>query len=83
MRIPTCVELARAVTDTTLQANEHHRKHLESLPSTPYPLKPTGDPAEVVLRSTPSLHGHIDGTSPHLVGEMESQSVDGKPFHQR
>ncbi|KAF2734344.1 hypothetical protein EJ04DRAFT_466863 [Polyplosphaeria fusca] len=28
-------------------ANEHHRKHLESLPSTPYPLGPSGDPAEV------------------------------------
>ncbi|KAF2465187.1 NADH-ubiquinone oxidoreductase [Lindgomyces ingoldianus] len=28
-------------------AHEHHRKHLESLPSTPYPLGPTGDPAEV------------------------------------
>ncbi|OCK75898.1 NADH-ubiquinone oxidoreductase [Lepidopterella palustris CBS 459.81] len=28
-------------------AHEHHRKHLESLPSTSYPLAPTGDPAEV------------------------------------
>ncbi|KAF7503760.1 hypothetical protein GJ744_003302 [Endocarpon pusillum] len=28
-------------------AHEHHRKYLESLPSTPYPLKPLGDPAEV------------------------------------
>ncbi|KAF2685196.1 NADH-ubiquinone oxidoreductase [Lentithecium fluviatile CBS 122367] len=28
-------------------ANEHHRKHLESLPETSYPLSPTGDPAEV------------------------------------
>ncbi|ORY04365.1 NADH-ubiquinone oxidoreductase [Clohesyomyces aquaticus] len=28
-------------------ANEHHREHLESLPSTPYPLGPRGDPAEV------------------------------------
>jgi len=28
-------------------ANEHHRKYLESLPSTSYPLKPTGDPVEV------------------------------------
>jgi len=28
-------------------ANEHHRKYLESLPSTSYPLGPTGDPAEV------------------------------------
>jgi hypothetical protein len=29
------------------KANEHHRKYLESLPSTSYPLKPTGDPVEV------------------------------------
>src|SRR5271156_4174443 len=29
------------------KANEHHRKHLESLPSTSYPLGPTSDPAEV------------------------------------
>ena len=29
------------------QANEHHRKHLESLPSTTYPLSPQNDPAEV------------------------------------
>ncbi|KKY28404.1 putative nadh-ubiquinone oxidoreductase [Phaeomoniella chlamydospora] len=28
-------------------AHEHHRKHLESLPSTSYPLGPTNDPAEV------------------------------------
>ncbi|KAF2663286.1 hypothetical protein BT63DRAFT_123766 [Microthyrium microscopicum] len=28
-------------------ALEHHRKTLESLPSSPYPLAPTGDPAEV------------------------------------
>ncbi|KAF2021270.1 NADH-ubiquinone oxidoreductase [Aaosphaeria arxii CBS 175.79] len=28
-------------------ANEHHRKHLESLPETSYPLGPSGDAAEV------------------------------------
>ncbi|KAF1997043.1 NADH-ubiquinone oxidoreductase, partial [Amniculicola lignicola CBS 123094] len=28
-------------------AHEHHRKHLESLPSTSYPLSPVGDAAEV------------------------------------
>ncbi|KAI9803793.1 MAG: hypothetical protein M1825_001673 [Sarcosagium campestre] len=28
-------------------AHEHHRKHLESLPSTSYPLVPEGDAAEV------------------------------------
>ena len=30
-----------------LQAHEHHRKLLESQPTTTYPLEPTGDPAEV------------------------------------
>jgi NADH dehydrogenase (ubiquinone) Fe-S protein 6 len=29
------------------QAHEHNRAHLESLPSTPYPLAPAGDPFEV------------------------------------
>ncbi|KAE8447927.1 hypothetical protein EG329_009999 [Mollisiaceae sp. DMI_Dod_QoI] len=28
-------------------ANEHHRKHLESLPDTAYPLAPRGDAAEI------------------------------------
>lgn len=28
-------------------AHEHHRKHLQSLPSTTYPLEPVGEPAEV------------------------------------
>ncbi|KAI9827723.1 MAG: hypothetical protein M1832_004212 [Thelocarpon impressellum] len=28
-------------------ANEHHRQHLESLPSTSYPLVPQGDSAEI------------------------------------
>lgn len=30
------------------QAYEHHKQHLQSLPSTPYPLDPLGDNAEVV-----------------------------------
>lgn len=30
-----------------IQAHEQHRPYLESLPSTTYPLKPTGHPAEV------------------------------------
>jgi NADH dehydrogenase (ubiquinone) Fe-S protein 6 len=29
------------------QAQEQHRAYLESLPATSYPLKPTGDAAEV------------------------------------
>jgi len=30
-----------------LKANEHHRKHLESLPETAYPLVAQGDAAEI------------------------------------
>jgi len=30
-----------------VQAHEHHRAYLKSLPSTSYPLEPTGDAAEV------------------------------------
>lgn len=30
-----------------MQANEHHREFLRSLPSTPYPLEALGDGAEV------------------------------------
>jgi NADH dehydrogenase (ubiquinone) Fe-S protein 6 len=40
-------DLVQTLTLTLLQANEHHRKYLESLPSTPYPLRSTADPAEV------------------------------------
>jgi NADH dehydrogenase (ubiquinone) Fe-S protein 6 len=32
---------------TIIQANEHNRKHLESLPETPYPLSAQGDTAEI------------------------------------
>lgn len=30
------------------QAYEHHKQHLQSLPSTPYPLDPSGDNAEAL-----------------------------------
>lgn len=30
-----------------MQAHQQHRKHLESLPRTPYPLESRGDAAEV------------------------------------
>jgi hypothetical protein len=35
------------IANDILQANEHHRKHLEAQPTTSYPLAPTGHPAEV------------------------------------
>ena len=66
------------------QANEHNRKYLESLPSTPYPLRPTGDPAEVEMPSSPSQMGEIQGKHPHLMGEIKAQTVGGEPaFSQR
>lgn len=56
----------------TLQAHKHHKKHLESLPSTTYPLKPTGDPAQVQMPQTPSQLGEIDGQYPQLKGELDA-----------
>ncbi len=43
-----------------VQAYEHHRKHLESLPSTPYPLTSQGNAAEVPVsqRITDEGLGH-------------------------
>ncbi|KAL8945248.1 MAG: hypothetical protein Q9211_000207 [Gyalolechia sp. 1 TL-2023] len=39
--------VASCWTDAFPQANEHHRKYLQSLPSTPYPLEPHGAVGEV------------------------------------
>lgn len=41
------VDQCLALMDLTLQAHEHHRKLLESQPSTSFPLEPVGDAAEV------------------------------------
>lgn len=68
---------------TRLQANTHHRKYLESLPSTSYPLKSTGDPAEVRIPQTPTILGEIQGHAPKLMGEHIAESEDGQPFQQR
>lgn len=45
---------------TLYQANEHHRKHLESLPETSYPLVSQGNAAEVPesQRITDEALGH-------------------------
>ncbi|KAK5711801.1 hypothetical protein LTR17_018244 [Elasticomyces elasticus] len=55
------------------QAHEKNRKYLESLPSTPYPLAPTGDPAAL-----PPSHitGKTGSTEPY-------QSNTGLPLEQR
>lgn len=42
-----CLVYYQAWADFALQAQEHHRKYLESLPSTSYPLEPTGARAEI------------------------------------
>lgn len=51
LRCSICAYLSqcglRLVLTTHVQANEHHRKHIESLPHNSYPLEPTGNPAEV------------------------------------
>ena len=66
-----------------LQANTHHRKYLESLPSTTYPLRSTGDPAEVRIPQTPTILGEIQGHAPKLMGEHIAESEDGQPYQQR
>jgi NADH dehydrogenase (ubiquinone) Fe-S protein 6 len=60
-----------------LQAKKEHKKHLESLKSTTYPLAPTGDPMQVQMPSTPSQKGEIQGNFPPLKGEQEAQSIAG------
>lgn len=59
---------------TRLQANEHHRPYLESLPSTPYPLKPTSDAAQL---PEADIGGARTGSSEPY------QTTSGKPLEQR
>lgn len=75
-----CLKCEGDVTDGTNQAHTHHKKHIESLPSTTYPLKPTGDPAEVQMPQTPSMMGQIDGQYAKLKGEVDAE---GGEFSQR
>jgi len=64
-------------------ANEHHRKLLESLPSTSYPLEPTEDAAQVPLPGAPHQPGEVQGKHPHLMGEIQAQGSDQQGFSQR
>jgi len=64
-------------------AKKEHKKYLESLPSTPYPLAPTGDPAAVDMPATPTQKGEIQGHYPLLRGEHEAEAADNQPFQQR
>jgi hypothetical protein len=61
----------------TMQAKKSHRKHLESLPSTTYPLEPTNDPAQVRMPETPTQRGEIQGNYPALKGEVDAETVAG------
>ncbi|TKA29477.1 Lactobacillus shifted protein [Salinomyces thailandicus] len=54
-------------------AHEHHRKHLESLPTTTYPLGPIDDPAAL---PSSELSGKTGSTEPQ-------QSKTGAPLEQR
>ncbi|EXJ91901.1 NADH dehydrogenase (ubiquinone) Fe-S protein 6 [Capronia epimyces CBS 606.96] len=64
-------------------AKKEHKKHLESLPSTSYPLAPKGDAAEVNLPTTPTMKGEVQGHYAHLKGEHEAEAVDNQPLQQR
>lgn len=57
------------------QAHEHHRKHLESLPHTSYPLEPTGDPAQIPAGDLNA--GAKTGAT------AKYQTASGAPYEQR
>jgi hypothetical protein len=65
------------------QAHNKNKAHLESLPSTSYPLQPTGAPEEVALPTSPTMKGEIQGQFPILKGEHEAESVGTTSFEQR
>ncbi|CAK3829644.1 Hypothetical predicted protein [Lecanosticta acicola] len=56
-------------------AHEHHRKHLESLPRTSYPLEPTGDPAQIPAADLNA--GAKTGAT------AKYQTASGAPYEQR
>ncbi|RMZ91350.1 hypothetical protein DV736_g1445, partial [Chaetothyriales sp. CBS 134916] len=51
-----------------LQANTHHKKHIETQPSHNYPLQATNDPGQAQLPQSLSLHGSIEGEGAALKG---------------
>ncbi|KAK4501980.1 hypothetical protein PRZ48_007790 [Zasmidium cellare] len=56
-------------------AHEHHRKHLESLPSTSYPLEPTSNPAQIPASDLDA--GAKTGAT------AKYQTASGAPYEQR
>lgn len=69
-------DVRRVHADSCEQAHEHHRKHLESLPSTSYPLAPAGNPAEI-----PGAHLNAGGTETGATTPL--QTASGAPYEQR
>ncbi|EMF12312.1 NADH-ubiquinone oxidoreductase [Sphaerulina musiva SO2202] len=57
-------------------AHEHHRKHLQSLPSTTYPLEPTGDAAQIPAADMNSGNARTGATTPY-------QTATGEAYGQR
>ncbi|KAK4622317.1 Lactobacillus shifted protein [Fulvia fulva] len=57
-------------------AHEHHRKHLQSLPHTSYPLEPQSNAAEIPASQMAELGGKTGSDS-------KLQSVTGKVLEQR
>ncbi|ETI24549.1 hypothetical protein G647_03918 [Cladophialophora carrionii CBS 160.54] len=64
-------------------AHTKNKAHLESLPSTSYPLAPTGDPDEIPMPTSPSQKGEVQGQFPILKGEHEAESIGKESFEQR
>lgn len=58
-------------------------KLLESQKKTNYPLRPTGDPAEIEVPQTASQKGEIQGHYPRLKAEIEAEGIDGQLYAQR
>ncbi|KXS99063.1 hypothetical protein AC578_6955 [Pseudocercospora eumusae] len=57
-------------------AHEHHRKHLQSLPSTSYPLEPTGDAAQIPAAD-------LDAGEARTGATAQYQTATGRPYEQR
>lgn len=68
--------LRDAYADSEQQAHEHHRKHLQSLPSTTYPLEPTGDAAQIPAADMNSGNARTGATTPY-------QTATGEAYGQR
>ncbi|CAK1360420.1 Lactobacillus shifted protein [Cercospora beticola] len=57
-------------------AHEHHRKHLQSLPHTSYPLEPINDAAQIPAGDLNAGSARTGATTPY-------QTVTGEPYGQR